>query len=134
MARVRGKDTAPELRVRRVAHRMGLRFRLHRKDLPGRPDLVLPKHRLAVFVHGCFWHRHPGCSRASTPSTREDFWQAKFDATVARDRRQIAELEALGWRVLVIWECGVNDEATVEARLAEFTGGAAAPADTPVAE
>lgn len=128
MARVRGKDTAPELRVRRVAHRMGLRFRLHRKDLPGRPDLVLPKHRLAVFVHGCFWHRHPGCSRASTPSTREDFWQAKFDANIARDSRQVAELEALGWTVLVIWECGVKDEAAVEARLAEITGRDAARA------
>lgn len=122
MSRVRGKDTAPELRVRRIAHRMGLRFRLHRKDLPGKPDLVLPKHHLAVFVHGCFWHRHPGCARASTPSTREDFWQAKFDANVTRDRRQIAELEALGWSVLVIWECGVKEEAAIEARLAALTG------------
>jgi len=117
MARVRGKDTGPEMRVRRIAHRIGLRFRLHRKDLPGKPDLVFPKHRLAVFVHGCFWHRHPGCSRASTPATRPEFWQTKFDATVARDYRQQQVLEAAGWKVLVLWECGLKDEAVVEHRL-----------------
>ena len=96
---------------------MGLRFRLHRKDLPGRPDLVFPKHRLVVFVHGCFWHRHPGCSRASTPSTRTEFWQAKFAANVERDARQIAALEADGWRVLVLWECGLKDDAVIETAL-----------------
>lgn len=127
MSRIRGKDTAPEVRVRRVAHRMGLRFRLHRKDLPGRPDLVLPKHRLAVFVHGCFWHRHPGCPRASTPSTRVDFWQAKFQTNVERDARQIAALEADGWNVLVLWECGLKDEAFIETALHEavFAAGRA---------
>ncbi|MFK4056871.1 very short patch repair endonuclease [Brevundimonas sp. NPDC046655] len=119
MSRIRGKDTGPEIRVRRIAHRMGLRFRLHRKDLPGRPDLVFPKHQLVVFVHGCFWHRHPGCPRASTPSTRDDFWQAKFAANVERDARQIAALEAEGWRVLVLWECGLKDEALIEAALNE---------------
>ena len=119
MARVRGKDTAPELRVRRIAHRMGLRFRLHRRDLPGTPDLVFPKHRLAVFVHGCFWHRHPGCGRASTPSTRPEFWQAKFDGNVERDRRRQAELIALGWTVLVLWECELKDDAALEAALAD---------------
>jgi DNA mismatch endonuclease (patch repair protein) len=123
MARVRGKDTGPELRVRRIAHRMGLRFRLHRKDLPGRPDLVFPKHRLAVFVHGCFWHRHPGCSRASMPSTRVDFWEAKFAANVERDARQVAALEAQGWRILVLWECGLKDEAHIEAALNEAVSG-----------
>ena len=125
MSKVRGKDTAPELRVRRVAHRMGLRFRLHRKDLPGKPDLVMPKHRLAVFVHGCFWHRHEGCGRASTPSTRADFWQAKFDANVARDRRQIAALERLGWRVVVLWECESRDEVAIAARLRAAVAGRA---------
>ncbi|PQZ77366.1 MULTISPECIES: very short patch repair endonuclease [unclassified Brevundimonas] len=119
MARVRGKDTGPEMRVRRIAHRIGLRFRLHRKDLPGKPDLVFPKHRLVVFVHGCFWHRHPGCNRASTPATRPEFWQAKFEATVARDNRQQQVLEAAGWKVLVLWECGLKDEAVVERRLRE---------------
>jgi DNA mismatch endonuclease (patch repair protein) len=117
MARVRGKDTNPEMRVRRVANRMGLRFRLHRKDLPGKPDLVFPKHRLAVFVHGCFWHRHPGCARASMPSTRVEFWRAKFDANVIRDARQQAALDALGWKVLVLWECGVKEDAKIERAL-----------------
>ena len=105
MANIRGRDTAPELAVRRIAHRMGLRFRLHRNDLPGRPDLVFPKHRLAVFVHGCFWHRHEGCRHASTPKSRVAFWTEKFAANVVRDARQEAALRALGWRVLVIWQC-----------------------------
>lgn len=123
MARVRGKDTAPELRVRRIAHRMGLRFRLHRKDLPGRPDLVFPKYRAAVFVHGCFWHRHARCPRASTPATRVEFWQAKFEANKARDRRQIQALQELGWRVLTIWECELKDEGFVEAALQSLVVG-----------
>lgn len=119
MARVRGKDTAPEMRVRRIAHWMGLRFRLHRKDLPGKPSLVFPKHRLAVFVHGCFWHRHPGCQRASTPATRVDFWQAKFDANTERAGRQQATLIKRGWKVLVLWECALKDEQAIAAALAE---------------
>ena len=118
MANIRGRDTAPELAVRRIAHRMGLRFRLHRIDLPGRPDLVFPKHRLAVFVHGCFWHRHQGCRYASTPKSRIAFWTEKFAANVERDARQEAALRTLGWRVLVIWQCESRDEAAVECRLA----------------
>ena len=118
MARIRGRDTAPELAVRRIAHRMGLRFRLHRKDLPGRPDLVFPKHRLAVFVHGCFWHRHEGCRHATTPKSRVVFWTEKLAMNVARDARQEAALKELGWRVLVIWECETRNEAAVERRLA----------------
>ena len=118
MAGIKGRDTGPERRVRRIAHRMGLRFRLHRKDLPGRPDLVLPKHRLAVFVHGCFWHRHEGCKYAYTPKSRVAFWSEKFAANVARDARQEAALKALRWRVLVIWECETRHETTVEDRLA----------------
>ena len=118
MANIRGRDTAPELAVRCIAHRMGLRFRLHRNDLPGRPDLVFPKHRLAVFVHGCFWHRHEGCRHASTPKSRIAFWTEKFAANVVRDARQEAALRALGWRVLVVWQCESRDEATVERRLA----------------
>ncbi|OSZ69569.1 very short patch repair endonuclease [Sphingomonas sp. IBVSS2] len=105
MSRVRGKNTAPELRVRRAAHALGLRFRLHRKDLPGKPDLVFPKHRVAMFVHGCFWHRHQGCPKASNPKSREDYWAEKFDANTSRDKRVTSELEALGWRVITIWEC-----------------------------
>ena len=122
MARIRGRDTAPELAVRRIAHRMGLRFRLHRKDLPGRPDLVFPKHRLVVFVHGCFWHRHQGCKYAYTPKSRVAFWAKKFAANVARDASQEAALKALSWRVLVIWECETRHEATVEHRLAALVG------------
>ena len=121
MAGIRRHDTAPELAVRRIAHRMGLRFRLHRKDLPGRPDLVFPRHRLVVFVHGCFWHRHEGCRYASTPKSRIAFWTEKFAANVARDARQEAALRALGWRVLVIWECESRHKAAVERRLATLS-------------
>lgn len=117
MSRVGGKHTKPELVVRRLAHALGLRFRLHRRDLPGRPDLVFPKHRLAVFVHGCFWHRHAGCKLASTPKTRREFWEEKFAANEARDAASVAALEALGWRVLVIWECETRNEETIRTAL-----------------
>ncbi len=117
MARIHGRDTKPELTVRRIAHRMGLRFRLHRKNLPGRPDLVFPKHRLAVFVHGCFWHRHQGCKFASNPKSGVAFWKEKFAANLARDTRQEAELKELGWSVLVIWECETRDVKAVERQL-----------------
>ena len=123
MAGIRGRDTTPERMVRRVAHRMGLRFRLHRKDLPGRPDLVFPKHRLVVFVHGCFWHRHQGCRYAYTPKSRVTFWSEKFAANVARDARQEAALRTLGWRVLIIWECETRHKAAVERRLSALIPG-----------
>lgn len=109
MGRVRQAHTAPEVRVRRALHRIGYRFRLHRRDLPGRPDIVLPRHKLVVFVHGCFWHRHAGCSKATTPKSRVEFWSAKFEANLARDQRQQAQLLNLGWRVVVIWECETKD-------------------------
>ena len=118
MAGIRGRDTAPERAVRRVAHRMGLRFRLHRKDLPGRPDLVFPRHRLAVFVHGCFWHRHEGCRYAYAPKSRVAFWTRKFSENVARDRRNEDALRGLGWRVLIVWECEARDAEAVRMRLA----------------
>lgn len=105
MSQVKSKNTGTEMRVRQAAHALGLRYRLHRRDLPGTPDLVFPRHRLVLFVHGCFWHRHPGCRKASTPKSRVDYWQAKFDRRVARDSRVAEELRALGWRVEVIWEC-----------------------------
>lgn len=105
MARIGPRNTAPEMAVRRAAHRLGYRFRLHRKDLPGKPDVVFPRHRLAVFVHGCFWHRHPGCSNCTSPKTRPEFWSAKFSGTVARDARVLAALHEFRWRTLVIWEC-----------------------------
>ncbi|CAN7659434.1 very short patch repair endonuclease [Bosea sp. LjRoot90] len=109
MSRVGGKNTTPEVRVRKAAYALGLRFRLHRKDLPGKPDLVFPKRRIALFVHGCFWHRHPGCRKASNPGTRPDYWGEKFSANTARDGRVAAELEASGWQVVVIWECETKD-------------------------
>jgi len=105
MSRVKSGNTSPEMRVRRAAYALGLRFRLHRKDLPGRPDLVFPKHATVIFVHGCFWHRHPGCSKASTPKSRIEYWTRKFEANVARDKAVAQELQQLGWRVLTIWEC-----------------------------
>jgi DNA mismatch endonuclease, patch repair protein len=109
MSRVKSKNTSPEIRVRRVAHSLGLRFRLHRKKLPGQPDLVFPRHKVAILVHGCFWHRHPGCSKASTPKSRTEYWWQKFDANVARDKATEKELLRLGWRVLKIWECTTRD-------------------------
>ena len=105
MSRIRGKDTKPELRVRSQLHRMGYRFRLHRKDLPGRPDIVLPKYDTVIFVHGCFWHRHKGCRFAYTPKTRVEFWGTKFEQNVRRDRRNEAALRKRGWRIIRIWEC-----------------------------
>ncbi|WP_370165672.1 very short patch repair endonuclease [Bradyrhizobium diazoefficiens] len=120
MARVRGKDTRPELIVRKSAHALGFRFRLHRKDLPGRPDLVFPRLRKAIFVHGCFWHRHSGCSKASMPKTRVDFWRSKFDANVARDARSIAALRTMGWSVCVIWECETSDRRVIARKVRAF--------------
>jgi len=105
MSRIRGRDTQPEKKVRSALHRAGFRFRLHRKDLPGRPDIVLPKYRTVVFVHGCFWHRHRGCKFAYEPKSRPAFWNEKFRGNVARDRRNASDLRRLGWRVVTIWEC-----------------------------
>ena len=119
MAAIRGKNTSPELVVRKALHSRGFRYRLHAKDLPGSPDLVFPKRRAVIFVHGCFWHRHPNCRFATTlPATRPEFWQKKFAANVARDLRQIEALEAGGWRVGIVWECAVRDR--LEDTLAEL--------------
>jgi DNA mismatch endonuclease, patch repair protein len=111
MAGIRGKNNKIEIFVRRFLHAKGYRFRLHRKDLPGRPDLVLPKYHLAIFVNGCFWHRHKGCAYATSPSTRKDFWAAKLDGNAERDRRQREQLVRSGWRVLTVWECGLKHVA-----------------------
>jgi DNA mismatch endonuclease (patch repair protein) len=105
MAGIRSSNTRPEIAVRRALHARGLRFRLHRKDLPGKPDIVLPKHRLVIFVHGCFWHQHPDCRLASKPKSRQDYWEPKLAGNAARDLRAAEQLEVLGWRVVVIWEC-----------------------------
>lgn len=109
MQAVKRADTAPELKVRKIAHRLGLRFRLHVKELPGKPDLVFPRWKVCIFVHGCFWHRHPGCRRSSTPNVNRDFWIGKFQRNVRRDQQNTALLERLGWRVEVIWECQVHE-------------------------
>ena len=111
MASIRGRDTKPELIVRRFLHREGLRFRLHGRDLPGRPDIVLPRRRSIVFVHGCFWHRHSGCRFAATPETRRQFWKNKLAANVVRDARNLKLLATSGWRVFVVWECEVESSA-----------------------
>lgn len=104
MSRVRDKNTKPEMVVRRLAHRLGYRFRLHRRDLPGSPDLVFPSKKKIIFVHGCYWHRHD-CKKATTPKTNVDFWQKKFDANTARDDRNLRDLREMGWETLVIWQC-----------------------------
>ena len=110
MGQIRGTDTKPEIIVRSYLHREGLRFRLHERRLPGRPDIVLKKYRAVVFVHGCFWHRHPGCKYAYTPKSRVDFWAKKFADNVRRDAYVIEQLQALAWRTFVVWECQVETE------------------------
>ncbi|WP_183485166.1 very short patch repair endonuclease [Mitsuaria sp. BK037] len=120
MSRVQSKNTLAELRVRTVAHRLGLRFRLHRKDLAGSPDLVFPKCRIAIFVHGCFWHRHPECPKASIPKSNSEFWMQKFDANRRRDVLAIEKLQQSGWRVEVIWECETRDAERLADRIKEI--------------
>ncbi|MFN7009308.1 MAG: very short patch repair endonuclease [Allorhizobium sp.] len=116
MQAVRSGDTKPEIAVRKLLHRLGYRFRLRRSDLPGKPDIVLPRHRLAVFVHGCFWHRHD-CKRATMPKTRTEFWEAKLSANAARDARVMKALHELGWRTVVIWECETGDHRLISHRI-----------------
>ncbi|MCL4716007.1 MAG: DNA mismatch endonuclease Vsr [Hyphomonadaceae bacterium] len=123
MAQVASKNTSPEIRVRKAAHGLGLRFRLHRHDLPGKPDLVFAKHSTVVFVHGCFWHRHPGCVKASTPKSRTTFWCEKFDKNVERDRLTNNALRRLGWRVATIWECQTKSPKLLHRRLQRIFGG-----------
>lgn len=110
MSRIQGKDTKPEITLRSLLHRAGFRFRLHVKKLPGKPDLVLPKYNTAIFVNGCYWHRHQGCPKATTPKTNTDFWKKKFDETIERDARKTSELKQSGWRVITIWECELETD------------------------
>ncbi|MBK3403451.1 DNA mismatch endonuclease Vsr [Methylorubrum populi] len=124
MGNVRGKDTTPEMVVRKTAHALGYRFRLHRKGLPGSPDLVFASRRKVVFVHGCFWHRHPSCRKASTPKTRPEFWRAKFARNVERDAKNERDLRAAGWEVLIVWECETRDVAELARVLHAFLGEA----------
>ena len=122
MAKVRGRNTGPEMTVRRLLFANGYRYRLHAGDLPGRPDIVFRRRRKAIFVHGCFWHRHAGCARATTPKVRRAFWLEKFDRNRERDARNESALRAEGWSVLTVWECETADRDALAARLIEFIG------------
>jgi DNA mismatch endonuclease (patch repair protein) len=117
MSRIRSTNTSPEKTVRSLLHRLNYRFRIHGKNLPGRPDIVLPKYKTVIFVHGCFWHRHPNCKFAYTPKSRVDFWQKKFAENQLRDKRAKQQLRKLGWRVIVVWECETNQEQKLSRRL-----------------
>lgn len=118
MAGIRGRNTRPELMLRRALHAAGFRFRLHRKDLPGKPDIVMPGRSVVIFVHGCFWHRHAGCRLTTTPATRPEFWAAKFEGNVARDARTKSLLLAEGWRVAIVWECALQRGRSAETQRA----------------
>lgn len=122
MARIRGKDTKPELAVRKALFAGGYRFRLHRKDLPGKPDLVFAGRRKVIFVHGCFWHAHENCKVANLPKSRTEFWQAKFSCNRDRDRANEAALRSEGWDVFTLWECEARDQASMLVRLAAYLG------------
>jgi len=117
MAAIKGVNTQPELKVRKALHRMGYRFRLHSKQLPGKPDIVMRKYRLCIFVHGCFWHQHQNCKRASIPKTNVKFWQEKLDANVRRDTASMEKLKQLGWNVGVVWECEITTDDTLHAAI-----------------
>ena len=122
MARVKGRDSKPELVVRRLLHRLGYRFRLQRRDLPGTPDIVLPGRKVAIFVHGCFWHRHPGCKLTTTPKTRELFWKEKFERNIKRDELVVSRLRELNWAVFIVWECETRNQSTLSGILIEKLG------------
>lgn len=109
MGRVKGRDTKPEILVRSFVHRMGYRFRIHRRDLPGNPDIVFPRHGKVIFVHGCFWHGHEGCPRSKRPTTNKSFWNAKLDGNIERDKRIRRALQRMGWKVFVVWQCEMQE-------------------------
>lgn len=122
MRSIRSKNTTPEIITRRALHALGFRFRLHRRDLPGSPDITLSRHRAVVLVHGCFWHQHHGCRLAKTPAVRPEYWVPKLRRNVARDEAASAELVRQGWRVIVIWECETRDRGLLSARLRALIG------------
>ena len=120
MSRIKGADTAPERLVRSLVHRMGFRFRLHRKDLPGSPDIVLPKHLKIIFVHGCFWHGHKPCKRGTLPESNREFWVRKISKNKERDQRTAKQLKKLGWQVLVIWQCQTKNIEKLKVKIIDF--------------
>ena len=117
MSAIKSKNTKPEITLRKLLHSMGYRFRLHRKDLPGSPDIVLPKYKTVIFVHGCFWHRHENCKYASIPKTRKEFWESKFKANVKRDKEIQEKIKNIGWQSVVIWECEIKNKIFLERKL-----------------
>lgn len=125
MSRIRSKNTKPEIRLRSLLHKAGYRFRLHARKLPGTPDIVLPKYRTVIFVHGCFWHRHIDCANSTMPKTRIEFWESKFKTTVERDQDKIEKLRLAGWRVIIAWECELdkNDGLLIRRISEELRGG-----------
>ncbi|WP_010324919.1 very short patch repair endonuclease [Marinobacterium stanieri] len=123
MSSIKGKNTKPEMAVRRWLHAQGYRYRLHRKDLPGKPDLVLPKYNLVIFVNGCFWHQHPGCHYAYTPASNNEKWKAKLEGNRQRDQIQQQQLLDMGWRVLIIWECGLKHSQDTAAEIKALISG-----------
>ena len=114
MSAIKSKNTKPEIAVRKLLHSMGYRFRLHRKDLPGSPDIVLPKYKTVIFVHGCFWHRHENCKYASTPKTRKEFWENKFKSNLKRDAEVQEKIKNIGWQSVVIWECEIKNKSKLK--------------------
>ena len=120
MSRIRSRNTKPERIVRSMLHGMGYRFRLHVKSMPGTPDLVLPKYKTVIFVHGCFWHRHPGCKFAYTPKSRIEFWMKKFECNIASHKNAVQQLSDLGWQVIVIWECELSDPDALRERFCDL--------------
>lgn len=120
MSRIKNKNTQPEIIIRSLLHKLGYRFRLHRRDLPGIPDIVLPKYKTAIFVHGCFWHRHSGCKFAYSPKSRVQFWEKKFERNVSVQKKAENELDQMGWRVFVIWECELANLELVMQKLTLF--------------
>jgi len=120
MRQIRSKNTKPEMLLRSLLHKAGYRFRLHRRDLPGKPDIVFPGRRKVIFVHGCFWHQHPGCREGRLPGTRQDYWRPKLERNVERDAATIEQLRALGWQVLTVWECETGNAEPVKDRLRAF--------------
>lgn len=123
MSRIKSKDTAPEIRVRSALHRAGYRFRLHVKDLPGTPDIILPKYKTIIEVRGCYWHRHEGCKYAYMPKTKIEFWKKKFAENISRDQRTEKDLKAMGWRVIIVWECEVRTQTFQEELSNRIKGG-----------
>ena len=117
MAAIKSKNTKPEIKVRQLLHSMGYRFRLHMKDLPGNPDIVLKKYKTVIYVNGCFWHRHPNCKYASTPKTRTSFWSQKFQSNVERDNKNYIKIKNLGWKYIVVWECELKNKSDLVEKL-----------------